>query len=303
VDGSPILARRFFDRFEPVHAVTYFAPEARQAFDALGFKGFWMGYFAARSAPLGPGPGGPPANLVTATFYNFTPRRVAQALPAAWDYASPQAALRARARSAVAALRRYGITDDENVRTAAELAAKAAQTAPVDGRPLFAANSALDWPDEPIEMLWHATTLLREHRGDGHVAVLTAAGIGGRDSNVLHCAAGAVSEEFIRRSRDYDDQEWRVCCERLAARGLLEDGRRVEGALTAAGLHLKEEIEAATNTLALTALDGLTDAEVEALFTALTPLARTVIAGGDLPESTPMGMRRDELDDNSAHLT
>lgn len=281
-----------------MHAVTYFAPESRQALDALGFHGFWMGYFAARSAPLGTGPGGPPVNLVTATFYNFAARRVARALPAAWEYADPQATLRARAQSAVAALRRYGLADDENVRTAAELAAKAARSAPVDGRPLFAANSSLEWPDEPVERLWHATTLLREHRGDGHVAVLTAAGIGGRDSNVLHCAAGGVNEEFIRRSRDYDDHEWRACCRRLAARGLLHD----DGALTNAGRRLKAEIENSTNTLALTALDGLADAEIEALFAALTPLARSVIAGGDLPPSTPMGLRRDELDDNSAHL-
>ncbi|WP_197379642.1 SCO6745 family protein [Mycolicibacterium mengxianglii] len=290
---EPELARRFFDRFEPVHALTYFAPEARDAMDALGFRGFWMGYFAARSAPLGP----VPANVVTATFYNFSPTRVARALPAAWDYATPQDALRARSTAAVAALRRCGVTENENVCNAAELAAKAARSAPLDGRPLFAANAALPWPDNPIEMLWHATTLLREHRGDGHVAVLTTAGVSGRESNVLHCAAGAVTEEFIRRSRDYDDAEWQACCRRLTTRGLLADG-----VLTDAGRLLKEQIETATNTLALTALDGLDDAEVEILFAALTPVTRTVVAAGDVPATTPMGMRRDELDDNSAHL-
>lgn len=290
---QPELARRFFDRFEPVHAVTYFAPEARQALDSLGFRGFWMGYFAARAAPLGD----VPIPVVTATFYNFAAPRVARALPAAWDHATPQQALTARSSSAVAALRRYGI-DDENTFVAADLAAKAARDAPLDGRPLFAANSALPWPEEPVDKLWHAATLLREHRGDGHVAVLTAAGISGRDSNVLHSAAGGVSAEFIRRSRDYDDDEWRTCCQRLAARGLL-DG---DGSLTGAGRRLKDDIETATDQLALTALDGLDDNEVELLFATLTPLARSVIAGGDLPESTPMGMRRDELDDNSAHL-
>src|SRR6516165_1361204 len=113
---QPQLARRFFDRFEPVHAVTYFAPEARAALDGLGYRGFWMGYFAARSAPLGR----VPAEVVTAVFYNFSRARVAKALPAAWDVAGPDAALRARADSAVAALRRCGLSDDdENVRTAA----------------------------------------------------------------------------------------------------------------------------------------------------------------------------------------
>lgn len=289
---SPELARRFYDRFEPVHAVTYFAPEARERLDALGFRGFWMGYFAARSAPLGHAP----VPVVTAIFHNFAAARVAGALPAAWDHASPAAALRAREEGAVAALRRYGL-DDQSASVAAELATKAARGAPTDGRPLFAANTAVPWPQDPLARLWHATTLLREHRGDGHVAALTAAGISGREANVLHWAAGAVSEEFIRRSRDYTDDEWAACCRSLSARGLL-DGRR----LTGAGRRLKDGIENATDTLALGALAGLDDGEVEALFGALTPLTRAVVAGGDVPETTPMGLRRDELHDSNAHL-
>src|SRR5712671_1486945 len=94
---TPELARHLYDRFEPVHAVTYFAPVAPE--------------------------------VVTALFYNFAPWRVAKALPAAWEIAGPQAALRAREDSAVAALRRYGLTDDENVRTAARLAGGAARQA------------------------------------------------------------------------------------------------------------------------------------------------------------------------------
>ncbi len=297
MDRQPALARRFFDRFEPVHGITYFAPESRQAMDDLGYRGFWMGYFAGRSAPFGQ----VPVPVVTATFYNFSPTRVAKALPAAWSIAPPEDALRERQASAVAALRRYGVADPDNLdnlRTAADLCAKAATAAPVDGRPLFAANRALRWPGEPIEMLWHAATLLREHRGDGHVAALVTAGVSGRESNVLHCAAGRVPAEFIRRSRDYGDDEWRQCTDSLAGRGLLTS----EGELTDAGHELKGHVETATDTAALTALDGLTDDEIETLFRALTPITRLVIAGGDLPAATPMGLRRDELDDDSAHL-
>src|ERR1700722_19234482 len=119
----PELARRLYDRFEPVHAVTYFAPEARTAMDDLGYRGFWMGYFAARSAPLGQ----VAPEVVTAVFYNFAPARVDKALPAAWGIAGPQQALHARAAAAVAALRRYGVTDDENIGTAAQLAGRAAR--------------------------------------------------------------------------------------------------------------------------------------------------------------------------------
>ncbi|OBI12556.1 hypothetical protein A5712_07040 [Mycobacterium sp. E2327] len=291
---EPALARRFFDRFEPVHAVTYFAPEARAALDALGYRGFWMGYFAARSAPLGM----VPREVVTAIFYNFAPERVAKALPAAWEIAGPEAALRARQESAVAALRRYGVVADENVAVAAELAAKAARGAPLDGRPLFAANLALPWPDEPLTALWHAATLLREQRGDGHVAVLAAAGVSGRESNVLHAATGRVEPDYIARTRDYDEAAWRHHEQRLAERGLLNG----DGTVTAAGRELKDRIESSTDALALSALDALSDDEVETLFRALTPITRAVIAGGDIPARTPMALRRDELDDSGAHL-
>ena len=291
---EPGLARRFFDRFEPVHGVTYFAPEARAALDGLGYRGYWMGYFAARSAPLGM----VSPEVVTAIFYNFAPERVAKALPAAWQIAGPEAALQARQDSAVAALRRYGLEADESVTTAVELAARAVQQAPLDGRPLFAANRALPWPDDPLAALWQAATLLREHRGDAHIAVLSAAGVSGRECNVLQAAAGLIPRDYIARTRDYDDATWRHHEEQLAERGLLND----DGTLTEAGRELKDAIESTTDALALSALDALSDDEVEALFQALTPITRAVVAGGDVPAVTPMNLRRDELDDGSAHL-
>ena len=294
MDRTPTLARRFFDRLEPVHAVTYFAPEARAALDGLGYRGFWMGYFAARSAPFGV----VPAQVVTAAFYNFAPERVAKALPAAWEVAPPVDALRAREQSAVKALQRYGVGDDE-VGVAADLAAKAARSAPLDGRPLFAANLSLDWPEEPLAKLWHAVTLLREQRGDGHVAVLAGLGISGRECNVLHAAAGRVPKEMIMRSRDNDDDQWALYRDRLVRRGLLDE----HDDLTAAGRDLKQRIEDTTDALALEALEALDDGEVETLFRSLTPITRKVVAAGDVPAATPMGLSRDDLDDDSAHLT
>ncbi len=285
VHRTPALARQFYDRFEPIHAVTYFAPEARAALAGLGYRGFWMGYFAARSAPLGV----VPAEVVTAVFYNFAHARVAKSLPAAWDIAEPSAALAARLGSAVAALRRSGVTSDENVRLAAQLACRAAQSAAVDGRALFAANVALPVPSEPVAALWHATTLLREHRGDGHVAALLGAGISGRESNVFHTAASAVSEEFMKGARHYDDAEWEECRQSLADRGLLD----ASGSLTPDGRALSDQLEATTDALALRAFDGLDDGELQMLFSALTPVARTVIAGGDVPAATPMSARLD----------
>jgi hypothetical protein len=295
VSRTPETARRLFNRFEPVHAVTYFSPEARSAYEAVGFRGFWMAYFAARSAPLG----NVPAPVVTAIFYNFAPAHVARALPDAWEFGSPADALRARERSAVAALDRCGLTADETTTTAARLLEKAARNAPLEGRPLFAANLAQPWPEEPVAKLWHACTLLREQRGDGHVALLAAAGLSGRESNVLHCAADRVPREFIVRSRQYDDAEWQACVERLAERGVLD---AATGALTPEGAALKQQLEATTDRLALAAFDALDDDELELLFRTLTPLTRKVLGGGDIPEVTPMGLSRDDLTDDEAHV-
>ncbi len=150
-----------------------------------------------------------------------------------------------------------------------------------------------------VAVLWHAATLLREQRGDGHVAALTAEGVSGRDCNVLHAAAGRVPREMIMRSRDYDDDQWADHTERLRRRGLLDAG----GELTTAGWDLKNHIEDTTDAPALRALDALDDAEVDTLFRALTPLTRAVVAAGDIPAATPMGLRRDELDDDAAHLS
>jgi hypothetical protein len=150
-----------------------------------------------------------------------------------------------------------------------------------------------------VAKLWHAATLLREQRGDAHVAVLVAAGISGRDCNVLHAAADRVPREFIVRSRQYDEDEWRRCSARLACRGFLDAG----GALTQAGIEAKNRIEEATDALAVSAFDALDDDQVELLFNTLTPIARAVIAEGDIPTATPMGLRRNDLDDDSAHLS
>src|SRR5664279_754521 len=152
-------ARRLWQLLEPIHAVVYFSPEPLAALRAAGYKGFWMGYFANRAAPLGPA--GP--ELVQALFYNFTAERVSRALPTAWSFAGPDVALQARLVGSEAALRRQlsDLAEGPEVAHAAELAWKAAASAPVEGRALYAANRALPEPAEPLAKLWHAATLLR----------------------------------------------------------------------------------------------------------------------------------------------
>lgn len=283
---DPALARDLWRRVELVHAVTYFSQEALEALRQAGYKGFWMGYFAGRAAPLGAvGP-----EVVTALFYNFAPSRVARAIPDAWSFAPPDAALEARSHGSVAALRR--LLGDTDVSAVAALARRAASSAPCEGRALFAANLALPWPDDPLGELWHAATLLREHRGDGHVAVLTATGVSGREANVLHAAAVGTAPEYVAVARDYDDAEWATNAAALAERGLLTS----DGRLTDTGSELKDEVELSTDRLALTAYAGLDDAEVAELLAALTPLARAVVASGEVPPTTPIGRLTEGLD-------
>ena len=54
-------------------------------------------------------------------------------------------------------------------------------------------------PEEPVARLWHAATLQREHRGDGHNAALVAKGIGGTEAHVLMALAlGMRAEDPVR---------------------------------------------------------------------------------------------------------
>lgn len=279
------LARSLWSRLEPIHTVTYFSPEAREALANAGYKGFWMGYFAGRAAPLGPvGPG-----VVFSTFYNFSFEHVHRAIPDAWTFAPPSAALEARERGSVAALKRafaHGELGRE-VEKAAALACVAAESAPMEGRTLFASNRELPWPEEPTAALWHACTLLREHRGDGHVAALVAAGIGGREANVIQAAAGIVPRDMLWVARHYDDAEWDSVCAGLVDRGLLDHHCN----LSARGMELRQDVEDRTDTVALSAYDALDDSQLQQLVDFLALLARAVVATGDIPDVTPIGRR------------
>lgn len=277
-------ARELWRLVEPVHAVTYFSPEPLAALREAGYRGFWMGYFAGRAAPLGR----PSAELVHALFHNFSFAHVARAVPDAWGFAPPGAALDARLRGSVAALRRQigSDADPAAIARAADLATRAAVSAPTEGRALYAANRALPVPDEPVARLWHAATLLREHRGDGHVAALTAAGVGGRASHVLHALATGTPAGVYATARGLDDDEWATVLAGLRERGLVGE----DGGLSAAGRALKDGVEEVTDDLAATALEVLGDDDLAELLSALAPLRAAVVAAGDIPVRSPMGL-------------
>jgi hypothetical protein len=264
----------------------YFAPEARERYTALGLEGP-MGYFASRSAALG----AVAAEPVVAMFYNFNPALVRTALPAAWERAEPAAVLRARLDAADAALRRaFGSVDDTlpegTIDEAAELARRAAEAAcgHPEARPLFAAHAALPWPDAPRLVLWHAQTLLREFRGDGHLAALLVAGVDGLDALVLHAATGTVPARFLRKSRGWGADEWAGAVDRLRSRGLVAGDADSDDpdalALTDAGREFRQGIEDRTDVLAEPAYRVLGEDGCARLAELARPLSRAVVDAG-----------------------
>jgi hypothetical protein len=282
VDAS--VARRLWLVGEPIHALTYFAQESADAWAAAGIRGFWRGYFATRAAPFGAcGP-----ELPTATFYNFEPAMVAKALPSVWELASPQAALGARLAGMDASLRAVlgDVPDGDALRAAVATLRDVVDAAPISGRALFAANAALPWPDEPHLALWHGLTCLREHRGDGHVAALVAAGIDGCQAHVLAGAAGGSPREVTQPTRGWTDEQWDEAAAGLADRGILDGS----GAITDAGRELHRDVERRTDELAAVPWAAVGDhriAEVEAV---LLPLARRIQDAGVIRQPNPMGL-------------
>lgn len=279
-------ARRLWKVLEPYHAITYFAPDTRKATDALGLRGGWMSYFACRAAPLGPvGPA-----LVTAAFYNFHPSMVARAIPDAWSFATPAQLLTARLEAVDSALRRFPDTSTP-VRRAAELARQAAELAPTAGRPLGAANAALDWPDEPHLVLWQASTILRESRGDGHVTALVGAQLSPCQACVTISAAGGPSKEVFQLNRRWSDEEAEAE-EDLQARGLLD----ADGVLTDAGRALREQVEDTTDRLAEQGWSAFGDSNAEELDRLVRPISGAIMAAGLVPADNPMAMRWEPAD-------
>jgi hypothetical protein len=265
-------ARRLHRLVEPVHLVTYFAEEPTGALLALGLRNYWDGYFAGRAAPLGRAP----AEVVHAVFYNFADGEVARHIPRVWDTVTPEAALAARQQGSVAALRRIlgELAGAPGLARAADLAARAATSAPTEGRALYAALRALPLPAEPVARLWHAATLLREHRGDGHVAALVAAGIGGTEAHVLHALSENIPAEKFGRVHHLPADRLARVVDGMRARGLID----ASGWLSDAGRKTKERIESLTDDLAAPAYFSLEAGEVDQLIADLEPISATLDA-------------------------
>ncbi|MEV1142495.1 hypothetical protein [Micromonospora sp. NPDC049799] len=265
--------------FEPVHAVTYFHPRARSAYEAVGLRGYWRGYFAGRAAPLGPTGAAP----VVAAFFSFAPHMVARALPAVWRLATPEEALRARLTGAVQALAEltYELPETHLVEAADLLETAAGELEPA-GRVLGAANAALPRGEYPLARLWQAATTLREHRGDGHVGALVAADLDPVEILAWKVALGTSPLNLL--GRGWTEDQWAAARGRLADRGWLTG----DGEPTEHGRAAHQAVEDATDAAAARPWRVLGPDRTDRLRELLEPVARA--AHTVIPADSPIGL-------------
>ncbi|HEY3754291.1 MAG TPA: MarR family transcriptional regulator [Pseudonocardiaceae bacterium] len=262
---------RMFEHVEAIGTIT-FSEVPTEAFLAIGMRNYWDGYFAGRAAPLGLAP----AEVVHAVFYNFAPGEVARHIPWVWGKTTPEEAITVRERSSAAVLRQLigELADSPGLVRLADLATKAAVSAPTEGRALYAGLRTIDVPEEPVARLWHAATLLREHRGDGHNAVLLANGIRGTESHVLLALSWGMKAEEFGRVQHLPEAQLAAVVDGLRDRGLVN----AEGGFTDVGRETRERIEALTDELAAPAYDVLSADELDELVTGLDPITAALKA-------------------------
>jgi hypothetical protein len=273
-----------WSQLEAIHAVTYFASESIDAARSAGLQGFWMGYFGFRAAPLG----SVSAGVVEAVFANFAPSMVRRSIPDAWTFSSPSDLVRIRARAAGTALRRVSPSIERNASRLVELLEPVIAAATPIGRPLFAANSEVGQSDDPVEQLWQQCTTLREHRGDGHVAALVAAGIDGCEAHLLAAATRGWESAVFFDNRGWTSHQQDAARQRLAERDLLDDD-----GITHHGTMLSASVEEITDVLAAAPFEqALDEHERSMLSRAIGPVARSVVDSDTIPFPNPMGLPR-----------
>jgi hypothetical protein len=267
------LSRKAWGGLEVLHVVGYFAPEVTQEYVDLGLDAR-LSYFPARAAALGEA--GP--QLTLATFYVFAPWLVEAALPSAWQVTTPETLVSARRTGMAAALER--VLGRPDVAEALEIARDVCDGLSPQGRPLYAAHAALPWPDDDLLALWHAATLVREHRGDGHVSVLQVAGLDPVEATVVG-GLYSSSTRFLRKTRGWSDDEYDAAADRLRERGWLD----VDGQLTDLGRVQRQQVEDDTDRLALEGWAHVGRERTARISELVRPLRDAVLEADVLPRS------------------
>ncbi|MFC5065103.1 SCO6745 family protein [Actinomycetospora atypica] len=241
-------ARRLRDAIEPVAMVHVHSEEAREQYEAIGLDRF-TGYVLGRAGTLGL----PPTPLVLATFGVFEPDMLSGVYEGGLTTATVPDVLAAKQAGALRCLHRVLGEPGRDVEEVVTVLRGGLDGAPSIGKPLFAGLSALDWPGDAWGRLWHATNLLREFRGDAHLAALVAHGIGALESNLLTEALVGIDLRRYTRTRSWPEAAIDAAVDDLVDRALLAR----DGTLTTRGAAVRHDIEDATEAVLDDVLEGM----------------------------------------------
>ncbi|WP_096288737.1 hypothetical protein [Glutamicibacter sp. BW80] len=236
-------------------------------------------YLAGRLSPAGIVSG----NGASSLLYSFSAAMLNRRVPLVWDAISPAAAIEARFVAIDRTLTEYlpaDLISGESMVLAASLARKAADACAAEGRPMFGALKNIEYPEPAYLALWHACTLLREYRGDGHIDVLREHGLSGIQSLVFHSSTPmGMPMEVVREKRGWSVKDWTDAAQSLASLGLLNGA----GQITDKGLALHWSIESETDTGSRQPFESLGITDTRALSDLMQPMVRAMVSNGLFP--------------------
>jgi hypothetical protein len=279
------VARRIWQVVEPIASSIYFVPEVHRAYEALGFDGpsrvqggiefpDMLAYFTSRGACLGPNVSG---HLVASAFGVFKRPMVVDAVARGWARTDQPSILAARLEGATTALTRMLGESPDGLSWATEVLTRMGTQANGEGRALYSGLLSLGFPDDPMGAFWRAADIVREHRGDSHIAAWI-------DQDLDACEIGVLTDPWRGqplkswvRSRGWTEDELDAAIERLRGRGYLSaDG------ITPAGWALREDIEQATDAMEGRVVASLGD-DADRLFELMDGWCERVVAQHGYP--------------------
>jgi hypothetical protein len=263
--------RRLRDAIEPIATICYWSEPAYDAYAALGLD-FLQGYVWSRGCVLGE----PDGSVVAAVFGVFEPGLIGQLYDAARATARLADIRAARETGAVTALRTV-LGAPEQVAEVTGALRRAAEAADTAGRPLFAGLAGLPWPADELGQLWHVCAMLRELRGDSHLAACVAAGLTGLEANILTELQVGWPLHSYTATRGWPPEAMNLATLSLRERGLIGDD-----ALTGAGTSLRADIEEATDRQLAPARDAIGPA-LPGLLPPLQEWSRQIVEHGWFP--------------------
>lgn len=263
-------ARRLRDAIEPLAMHSVWSRRTNEALAGCGLD-FFSSYVGARAALLG----NPSPAVVAATFAVFEPSMVIGPYEAARAACDRDRLLATRDEATVASLAE--VLAGVDVGDVVAVLRRGLDAASPLGRPLFAGLAALPWPEDPVGQLWRCCELLREHRGDGHVAVLVAEGLDPVEANIVTELWLGMDLGTYSATRGWGAAALESGCTRLTERGLL-----AAGALTIEGQDLRVRIEQATDRAERAVLSAI-GADLDEVVDHLTDWSAACVAARAFP--------------------